>query len=50
MSQVTDNENSSEQKPVNVICIKWGKKYGPDYVNTLHSMVSRHLSRPFRFV
>lgn len=35
---------------VNVLCIKWGKKYGPDYVNRLHSMVSRHLSRPFRFV
>ncbi|RDK82854.1 UNVERIFIED_ORG: hypothetical protein DFO82_2155 [Idiomarina abyssalis] len=50
MNQVAGNENSSEQKPVNVICIKWGKKYGPDYVNTLHSMVSRHLSRPFRFV
>jgi len=35
---------------VNVLCIKWGRKYGPDYVNKLHSMVSRHLSRPFRFV
>jgi hypothetical protein len=35
---------------VNVLCIKWGKKYGPDYVNKLHSMVSRHLKRPFRFV
>src|SRR5690606_8531328 len=35
---------------VNVLCIKWGRKYGPDYVNKLHSMVSRHLHRPFRFV
>lgn len=35
---------------VNVLCIKWGKKYGPDYVNKLYSMVSRHLTRPFRFV
>lgn len=35
---------------VNVLCIKWGKKYGPEYVNKLHSMVSRHLHRPFRFV
>lgn len=35
---------------VNVLCIKWGRKYGPEYVNKLHSMVSRHLSRPFRFV
>ena len=35
---------------VNVLCIKWGKKYGPDYVNKLHNMVCRHLHRPFRFV
>lgn len=35
---------------VNVICMKWGTKYGPEYVNTLHSMVRRHLTRPFRFV
>lgn len=35
---------------VNVLCIKWGRKYGPEYVNTLQSMVRRHLHRPFRFV
>jgi hypothetical protein len=40
--------NTTEQ--VNVLCIKWGNKYGADYVNTLYSMVSRNLSRPFRFV
>ena len=37
-------------KTVNVICMKWGSKYGPEYVNTLFSMVKRHLSLPFRFV
>jgi len=35
---------------VNVICAKWGPKYGPDYVNRLKSMVSRNLARPHRFV
>lgn len=35
---------------VNVLCIKWGNKYGADYVNKLHSMVSRHLHRPHRFI
>jgi len=35
---------------VNVLCIKWGTKYGPDYVNRLRSMVRRHLRRPHRFV
>jgi len=37
-------------QPVNIICIKWGKKYGSDYVNTLYSMVSRNISLPYRFV
>ncbi|HMO13393.1 MAG TPA: hypothetical protein PKD64_06085 [Pirellulaceae bacterium] len=35
---------------VNVICMKWGTKYNAAYVNTLYSMVRRHLHRPFRFV
>jgi hypothetical protein len=35
---------------VNVLCIKWGTKYGPEYVNKLRSMVARNLSRPHRFV
>ena len=34
----------------NVICMKWGDKYGPDYVLKLRSMVRRHLHRPHRFV
>lgn len=36
--------------PVNVVCMKWGSKYGPHYVNILRAMVRRHLSRPHRFV
>ena len=35
---------------VNVLCTKWGTKYGAEYANTLYSMVRRHLHRPFRFV
>ncbi len=38
------------QAPVNVICMKWGKLYGPEYVNHLREGVGRHLKRPFRFV
>lgn len=37
-------------KPVNLICMKWGSKYGADYVNRLHSMVSRNLDRAHRFI
>ena len=28
---------------VNIICMKWGDKYGSDYVNKLHNMVSKNL-------
>lgn len=35
---------------VNVICMKWGKLYGPHYVNRLYEMVAQHLTLDFRFV
>jgi len=34
----------------NVICMKWGTAYGPEYVNILAAMVRRHLTLPHRFV
>jgi hypothetical protein len=34
----------------NVICMKWGTKFGPEYVNRLASMVKRHMTIPYRFV
>ena len=34
---------------LNVVCLKWGTKYGPEYVNRLYRMVGRNLKRPFRF-
>lgn len=39
-----------EREVVNVVCLKWGAVYTPDYVNTLYSMVRRHLQLPFRFI
>ena len=33
-----------------IICVKWGTKYGPDYVNRLYGMVARNITGPFRFV
>jgi hypothetical protein len=35
---------------VNILCMKWGDKFSPDYVNKLYGMVSRNLTLPFRFV
>ncbi|MFY8085505.1 MAG: glycosyltransferase [Rubrivivax sp.] len=33
-----------------VLCMKWGTKYGPEYVNRLYAMVARHLRGAFDFV
>jgi len=35
---------------VNIICMKWGDKFSPYYVNRLFSMVQRNLTLPFNFV
>ena len=33
-----------------VVCLKFGNKYSPEYVNKLYSMVKRNLTIPFEFV
>lgn len=33
-----------------VICMRWGTRYGADFVNRLHRMVRRNTQRPLRFV
>ena len=35
---------------VNILTLKWGTKYGPEYVNRLHAAVRRHLTLDFRFL
>ncbi|CAM9098739.1 unnamed protein product [Scytosiphon promiscuus] len=35
---------------VTVACIRWGRKYGPEYVQRLAAGVRRHLRRSHRFV
>ena len=35
---------------VNILTLKWGTKYGPEYVNRLYSGVRRHLELDFRFL
>ena len=40
---------ASEPAPANVICIKWGTLFGPEYVNRLYSGVRRNLTAPVRF-
>lgn len=33
-----------------IICMKWGTKFGPEYVNRLYKMVEKNLTLPHRFV
>ncbi len=33
-----------------IVCVKWGSAYGPEYVNRLYGMVSRNITPPFRVV
>lgn len=33
-----------------IVCLKWGEAYGPEYVNRLYAMVARHVTPPFRLV
>ena len=35
---------------VNVVCVYWGNKYSPDYVNKLYNMVKRNLTVPHQFI
>lgn len=37
-------------QPVLVLCMKWGKAYGPEYVNRLRNGVARNLSYQHRFI
>ena len=32
-----------------VVCVKWGNKYIPQYVNVLYNMVKRHTTVPYEF-
>ena len=34
---------------MNFVCIKWGDKYSPDYVNNLYNMVKKNYTKPFTF-
>lgn len=42
--------NSTDDVMVTVICVKFGNRYGRDYVERLRNMVSRHLTVPYEFV
>lgn len=42
--------NDLTQEPITVLCVKFGIKYGRNYVERLRNMVARHLTVPYQFV
>lgn len=34
---------------INIVCLKWGTKYGPEYVNRLYLGIKRNSTVPFKF-
>lgn len=41
---------SAATVPKLVLCMKWGRVYGPAYVNNLYGMVQRNVTGPFRLI
>lgn len=35
---------------INFIVLKWGTKYGPEYVNRLHNSIKKFYKKPFKFI
>lgn len=33
-----------------ILCIKWGTLYGPEYVNCLYGMIARNITPPFKLI
>lgn len=46
----TDFARAQTSKTVNVVCMKWGSLYGPEWVNRLYGMVTRNTTWTVRFV
>lgn len=35
---------------INILCVRFGNKYGPQYVERLRNMVARHITVPYEFI
>ena len=40
--------NKPESPCKQIICIKWGDRYGPEYVNRIYAMIARFTTPPFK--
>jgi hypothetical protein len=41
---------NSNGEPIAVLCVRFGSRYGREYVERLRNMVARHLTVPYEFV
>lgn len=48
MSEPEELYERQMKQPINIVCIKWGTLFGPEYVNNLSRGVRRHATRPVR--
>lgn len=46
----TEFAEAQADAKANVVCMKWGNRYGPEFVNRLYAMVMRNTSWHIRFV
>ncbi len=44
------SQQSTQHKMKQIVCMKWGSLYGPEYVNKLYGMAKRNIEGAFRFV
>lgn len=45
----TEVQKADTNVEINVLCVRFGNKYGQDYVVKLRNMVERHLNVPYKF-
>lgn len=50
LSRLLAQESNNNTKNITVLCVRFGQKYGREYVEKLRNMVSRHLTIPYEFV
>lgn len=50
MSWAAEFDAAQRTRAVNVVCMKWGALYGPEWVNKLYGMVARNTTWKVRFV
>ena len=43
-------KSNGPTEPVNIVTLKWGTRYGAEYVNKLFASVSRNITLPFHFI